>query len=63
MNGSALPREYLVTDQAEAQVFIENTEDFTDFIGAGEQYSLDVVKHARLIGFSKHALPILRWQR
>jgi hypothetical protein len=57
MFGSALPREHLVTDQAEAQVFIENAEDLADIVCAGEHCSLDVVKHARLRGFFKHVLP------
>jgi len=36
MFGSALPRERLVTDRAEAHVLIEHAEDFADLIGAGE---------------------------
>jgi hypothetical protein len=44
MGGSALHREDLFTDQAEAQVFCESAEDLTDFIGTGKHYLLDVVK-------------------
>jgi hypothetical protein len=61
MFGSTLRCEHLITDQAEAQVVIENSEDFADLIGVPEHCSLDVVKHARFSGSSKHELPILPW--
>jgi hypothetical protein len=35
---SALSCEHLITDQAEAQVLIENAEGFADFVVAGEPY-------------------------
>jgi hypothetical protein len=54
---SALSCEHLITDQAEAQVLIENAEGFADFVVAGEPYRLDVIKHARLIRFFKHVPP------
>jgi hypothetical protein len=54
---SALSCEHLITDQAEAQVLIENAEGFADFVVAGEPYRLDVVKHARLSGFFKPVSP------
>jgi hypothetical protein len=60
MRGSALHREDLFTDQAEAQMFFESAEDLTDFIGAGKHYLLDVVKHP-LRGFLKHVPPDQSW--
>jgi hypothetical protein len=50
MLGGDLRCEHLVTDQAEAQVFIENSEDFGNLIGVGEQYRLDVKSPGRLCG-------------
>jgi hypothetical protein len=38
MDGSTLPCERLVRDQAQAQGFIENAEDLADLVGASEHY-------------------------
>jgi hypothetical protein len=51
MLGSTLPCERLLTDQAEAEVLIENAEDLANLFGACEHYRLNLIKHARLIRF------------
>ena len=57
MFGSALPRERLVTDQAEAQVLIEHAVGLANLVGVCEHYRLNLIKHARLIRLFKHVPP------
>jgi hypothetical protein len=61
MFGSTLPCEHLLTDQAEAQGFIENPEDLANLVRACEHYRSNLIKHARLIRFVKHLLPVQCW--
>jgi hypothetical protein len=61
MLGSTLPCERLLTDQAEAEVLIENAEDLANLFGACEHYRLNLIKHARLIRFVKHLPPAQCW--
>jgi hypothetical protein len=57
MFGSALPRERLVTDQAEAHGLTKNAVDLANLVGVCEHYRSNLIKHARLIRFFKHVPP------